>query len=267
MKDLTSADFYTEIIRESYQKLVVLQFWAPWCGPCHTLTETMERMEKSKKYPVYFKRLDVDKYTDIALEYNVMGVPHTKIFASGFSLDDFSDPLSTHEIDLFIKNALLTTQYLRYSHHAKPENTEYVQLLERNASSSPRKDQYSLTLAKYFLFTDIDKSKHYLDSIHDESSYFEEKLFLRDLYPFIQLGYESGQVQNKLWSAKNAFLRKDFNSTYQFLLQANLISESESTDNARLVLLAFKSFLGQNHELNRKYHDQFQTIIDATSGQ
>lgn len=256
MEQLTIDNFSHKVIQASFDYPVLVQFWAPWCGPCHGLTNTLEQIEGKKEYPIRFYGLDVDQYTDLALQYKVMGLPHTKIFISGYELDHFSDPLPGQEIEWFIKNALVLPAILKYSHFTATVNAGYIQDLESDASKSRRKDVYDLTLARYYFFHDLAKSRAYLEEIPDESDQFEDRLFIRDLYPLMTVEFAHDGVQKKLWAAKNSLIKKNFESTYQFLLQANRINADNPSDFPRIVLQAFRQFLGGDHELNRKYQSQ-----------
>lgn len=265
MEQITNENFYEKVIRASFDYPVLVQFWAPWCSPCHGLSRTLEQIEKEQQFPVKFTGLDVDRFTDLALEYKIMGVPHTRIFVSGHALDQFSDPLPAHEVKLFITNALIIPALLRFSHYSDQIETELVRNLEEHAARSRRKDVYNLTLAKYYIFEDAEKSKQYLDQIPDESDQFEDRLFIRDLYPLLNTDFSPTPTDKKLWAAKNAFLRKNFESTWQFLLQATRISLGSPSDTARTILMAFRRFLGEDHELNRKYNSQYTNIIAQDS--
>lgn len=262
MIDINGERFYDEVIAPSYQNLVVVDFWAPWCGPCHQLLRSFGEIEESKQYPVLFKKLNVDTYTDTALDQKIMGVPHTKIFGSGFAIDDFSDPLPPQELHWFLQNALLMPLILRYSHFSDLDIPveQYLAGLEEATEHSRRKDVYSLTLAKYYLSKDPEKSRKYLEMIPDESVHFEDKLLLRELFSLTDQDFVSTPFGKKIWAARNSLKKQNYESTYQFLIQAARIGDSAETDNARLLLLAFRQFLEDHHELNRKYKTQYDGI-------
>ncbi len=77
---LTAESFETEVTQSAGK--VVIDFWAPWCGPCKLVEPEIEKLAQ-KHANVRFFKLNVDEAPNIAMTYNVMGIPTVGVFTDG----------------------------------------------------------------------------------------------------------------------------------------------------------------------------------------
>ncbi|HEC88489.1 MAG TPA: thioredoxin [Thermoplasmata archaeon] len=76
---------FDEII--SKYKLVVVDFWAPWCGPCRMVAPVIEKLAKEMKGEVVFAKLNTDENNKIAMRFRIMSIPTLIIFRDGKMVD------------------------------------------------------------------------------------------------------------------------------------------------------------------------------------
>lgn len=79
--DITTTQQFDQIINDSDKKAVLIDFWAPWCGPCRMLTPTISKL--SKTYPNNVYKVNVDVQRQVAARYGIRGIPSVKIFKKG----------------------------------------------------------------------------------------------------------------------------------------------------------------------------------------
>lgn len=80
-KILNNSQFYNKL--RTSDKLVVMDFFATWCGPCKMLTPIFESLSKEMLDKVDFAKLDIDRSLEIAQQYKIVSVPTTIIFKNG----------------------------------------------------------------------------------------------------------------------------------------------------------------------------------------
>ena len=81
MKEVTSANFELEVLKSDIP--VLIDFWAPWCGPCKALTPAVEKVAAQTEGKVKVMKCNVDECQDIAGRYSIMSIPTLLVFNKG----------------------------------------------------------------------------------------------------------------------------------------------------------------------------------------
>ena len=102
IKDGSEATFMADVIEASMQVPVIVDFWAPWCGPCKTLTPALEKAVTDAKGKVRLVKVDVDQNQRIAAQLRVQSIPAVFGFVGGQPVDAFMGAQSPAQIKAFI---------------------------------------------------------------------------------------------------------------------------------------------------------------------
>ena len=101
--------FMSEVIETSKIKPVIVDFWAPWCEPCKTLTPLLEDAVKSYKKDLILAKIDIDQNQNIAAQLRIQSIPTIYTFFEGKVVDGFQGAKSNKEIIEFVtKSASLS---------------------------------------------------------------------------------------------------------------------------------------------------------------
>jgi putative thioredoxin len=103
VKETTTQSFVKDVIEESKRQPVLIDFWAPWCGPCKQLTPVLEKVVRAAKGKVKLVKMNIDEHPQIPGQMGIQSIPAVIAFVNGQPADGFMGALPESQVVAFLE--------------------------------------------------------------------------------------------------------------------------------------------------------------------
>ena len=155
-------DFEAEVLDASREKPVLVDFWAPWCGPCRVLGPTLEKLADEHSDAWSLVKVNTDVHQELAQRYRIRGIPAVKLFVDGEVVDEFTGALPGYAIEQWLEKALPSENKARIERAedaiSAGNEAEAESLLREVLKAEPGNPKARVLLAKLIVFDDPDRA-------------------------------------------------------------------------------------------------------------
>jgi putative thioredoxin len=280
VKDVGTKDFATEVIERSKTVPVVVDFWAPWCGPCRVLGPIIEAEVKALDGRAELVKVNTDENPELAYEYGIQGIPAVKAFRDGKVVSEFVGAIPATQIKQFLKQLVPAAGIVALekaeADAGAGRSAEAETAMRGLTSDAEVGDRARLALARLLIGAGrSDEARAVIAQIDPRSP---QALELPTLERWLAFAADSAAYGGEA-KARAALERDGSDLEARYALASALAARGESQqaldhfleiaaknrkfkdDGARLAMLAIFDQLGSQHDLTQDYRRRLQIVL------
>ncbi len=267
--DVNEATFQSEVVERSKRIPVLVDFWAPWCGPCRTLSPILERIAADGDGAFVLVKVNTDENPYLAQQFNIRSIPAVKMFRAGRVVDEFVGARPESEVREFVK-AFAPTQIDRWLMEA--QSLVYGQRWDEAAAAfrhildaKPGHPQAALEMGRMFLAAgrgaEAESALRDVPSSSVEHNTAEALLPLARMIAYAQASNGAIDVLDALYHQAGEFvLERRIPDAIDALLEILRKNRNYRDGEARRAVLALFEYLGDDPSV-KGYRRQLASVL------
>ncbi len=258
--DVSEENFESVVIEQSYKKPVIVDFWAPWCGPCQMLKPILEKL--AEEFDLILAKVNTDENVNIANKFNVSGIPDVRIIIEGKEVEKFVGALPENKIreiiSKYIKSEIDKLLEEAYMEYMAGNLKEAEEIFKKLLKEYPENRKILLEAGKFFIKEGKEEEAvNLLQKIKEyETDYYPKAKALIELVSFKKwcenLKGET-ELEKLIKEGACSAVREDYKTALEKFLEVVKKDKKFMDEIGRKSMVAIFNILGESDPLTKEY--------------
>jgi putative thioredoxin len=266
--EVNSATFATEVLEASFQKPVLVDFFAHWCGPCKMLKPMLETM--AAEYDFVLAKVDIDQNPGLAHDYQVEGVPDVRVVTQGDVNPGFVGVLPEPQLREFLSQLSLKSELdlgleaIRAA-IAQGDIEQAKAFFGHLIQQFPQSQKLAIAAAKFLISQSrFDSAEKLIASVPEgDREFYPQAKALRDLIALKESSEQPSEheLDQSFFAAVNQTLQEEYEPALITFLDIVSRNRKYRNDGARKAMIMVFDLMGNDHPLTNPYRRKLTSTL------
>lgn len=250
-------DFQKDVIEKSFQIPVVVDFWAPWCGPCRVLGPIIEKLAEEQKGLWELVKINTEEEEELSVKYDIMSIPNVKMFYRGEIRHEFLGSLPKQKIQEWLQKVLPSPGLMALDKILNDNPNPTIEDLEELLKKYPDSEEIAFVLSQILLWEHPEHASELVANFKMSSPFYKKAENVKDIASFLATETNDEEVSNLQKLLRSSNLSEAIPEMINILHKDNNAADGKLAKAA----VGIFSLLGNQHPLSKEHRKKLDMVL------